>query len=465
MDNQMIEWRRGMDVGLGYNLLTGTTGRNPVVVGNVGPIDDSHGQHVDTKCQITTDVTKLHESLGINVEAEGSYMGFSASAKLDYANSCDFSSYSTYAVIQVRVSNAFVTIKDPKFSPDAWGLLEDQNKERFRERYGDCFISGRQTGGEYFAIYQFTSTSEAQKSSLAAEVNAAWTGVVASVALHAKIQTAKESTHEHVETHVYTYRDGAIREADLTLEDIIETARQFPVEVGTGEAVTYAVMLDDFKVLKKPDDDFDFFQIQARQEVLAELTKKLLEYKALRDDMSFILGHLEDFVNPDGPPVERAALKAHHDEVTQAVNDMTDQAEACSKNADQCDFPNYDVGTYQLPVLKQRPSGIPVVSLVGLRAVAIEVALEDTLREYEDYQAAILAEAEPGSTVQADKNQYEFIISGVKITFDQHAMDVGPGHHHYLRWVVGQDPASGDVGTGSEILLHLKIGMQFPGPS
>jgi hypothetical protein len=465
MDNQMIDYRKGMDVGLGYNLLTGTTGRSPVVTGDVGAIDDSHGQHVDTKFQITTDVTKLHESLGINVEAEGSYMGFSASAKLDYANSCDFSSFSTYAVIRVRVSNAFVKVKDPKFSTNAWDLLEANNKTRFRERYGDCFISGRQSGGEYFAIYQFTSTSETQKSSLAAEVNAAWIGVVASAELHAKIQTAKESTREHVETHVYTYRDGSIREADLTLEDIIETARQFPVEVGSGEAVTYAVMLDDYKVLNNPGDKLTLFDIQARQEVLAQITKKLLQYKALRDDMSFILANFEDFMNADGSPVDRVALGDQLDEVTAAINAMTDQASACSKDGTKCKFPSYDVGKYQLPTLRQRASGIPVVSLVGLRASAIEHALEDTLRTYEDYKAQVLTDVEPGDTgVVADKIQYGFIISGVKFAFDP---TFGAAHHYlgYRRWVVGQDPANGEVGTGSEILVHLKGGQVFPGLS
>jgi hypothetical protein len=314
-------------------------------------------------------VTKLHESLGINVAAEGSYMGFSASAKLSYANTCDFSSFSTYTVIQVRVSNPFVTIKDPKFSDDARELLEARNTARFRERYGDCFISGRHSGGEYFAIYQFTSTSETRKSSLAAEVNAAWTGAVASADLHADIKRATESAHEHVETHVYTYRDGSIREADLNLEDIIETARQFPVEVapvgggGSGEAVTYAVMLDDYKVLHMPDDALTLLQIQARQEVLTEITKKLLEYKALRDDISFILGHLDHFVNTDGSPVGRAALDAQFHEVVAAINDMTEQASACSTDATKCEFPSYDVGKYQLPVAVDL---IEVPSLIGV---------------------------------------------------------------------------------------------------
>ena len=251
VDNQMIDYRQGMDVGLGFNLLTGTHGRDSAVVGRVTAVEGGHGQHTDTKCQTTTEVTKLHEFLGINVEAEGSYLGFSASAKVDYAEECDFSNFSTYVVIQVRVLNPFESIREPKFSDEAWELLTVGNTDAFRRRFGDCFISGRQLGGEYYAIYQFTSTSEAKKASLSAQVNAAWTSGLASAELHASIQHEQTSEHERVETHIYTYRDGTVREADIALGDILETARSVP---GRGRERRSGSVLGDDRLLRPAEE-------------------------------------------------------------------------------------------------------------------------------------------------------------------------------------------------------------------
>ena len=72
-------------------------------------------------------------------------MGFSGSAKVDYANSCDFSSFSTYVVVHVSVENATETIDSPVFSPDANELLINNNPVRFRQRFG-VYIEGVRKG-------------------------------------------------------------------------------------------------------------------------------------------------------------------------------------------------------------------------------------------------------------------------------------------------------------------------------
>lgn len=464
MENKIVEYVEGMNYGRGYNRLTGEALPSRSVTGETARIKNAEGQRVSSSCRITTDVQTLHESLGIGIEAGGSYMGFSASAKVDYANQCDFSSVSTYIIVHITVANAFEDLIDPIFHPDAEELLRTNNTVRFRERFGDCFISGLRTGGEYFAIYQLTSTSETQKESLAADVQASYQGLVASADLRVKIQQARESKTERVEIKVYIYREGSIRTADITAEDIMETARQFPVEIGEGEAFVYGAMLQDYKTLRSPNDAFDYYQIQAQQEALAELAKKRFEFMALRDDIAFILKHSDDFMNPDGTDVNRAPLSADFDTVTTQINDMVDKMSAYSRDASKADLPTYDAGKFKLPVLREK-TGVEVPSFVGLRMVAIESALIDTLREYEGYRAALLAEAEPGTSgLPMDATQYAFVIGGMKIVWDP-PMPSGGGNH-YLRWVVGQEPAEGEkVATGDEVKLHWKGGMKFPGPA
>ncbi len=92
------------------------------------------GQLVTIDCLTIQDVATLHEALGIDVAASGLYGPVSASAKVKYAQECDFSSFSTYVLVRVSVQNAFRSFDDPVFAPDAADLLRDKNTGHFRER-------------------------------------------------------------------------------------------------------------------------------------------------------------------------------------------------------------------------------------------------------------------------------------------------------------------------------------------
>jgi hypothetical protein len=153
-------------------------------------------------------VESLHKALGISVDAGSSYMGFSASAKADYAKSCDFSSFSIYAKIAVSVRNQLVSVDSPAFNADANDLIVDQHPDRFRERFGDCFIADIKNGGEYFAIYQLTSTDSAERESLALDVQASFRAGLGSAHLNTEITTATSSSRSHLEVHVHEYREG-----------------------------------------------------------------------------------------------------------------------------------------------------------------------------------------------------------------------------------------------------------------
>src|SRR5215217_801945 len=119
----MVEYNKGMKIGFGYDRLLGATKLVPAVVGSTSAIKGAAGQQVTADCIIVQEVESLHKQLGIAIDAGGSYMGFSASAKVDYLNVCDLSTYSTYVVVRVSVQNAFESFDEPKFHEDAEQLL------------------------------------------------------------------------------------------------------------------------------------------------------------------------------------------------------------------------------------------------------------------------------------------------------------------------------------------------------
>jgi hypothetical protein len=344
-----------MKAGLGYNRLTGDVLPSPAVQGTaITPVQGAGGQQVSSDCVTIQDVQTLHQSLGLSVDAGGSYMGFSGNAKVDYVHSCDFSSFSTYVLVRVSVQDAFESIDAPAFTPDANDLLLTNSKDRFRQRYGDAFISGIKKGGEFFAIYQLSGSDQSEREDIAVKVHAAYNGGLTTAELNTAINTSTARSSSHLEVSVHVFRQGTISTADLNLEDIMHTARAFPVDVAGNNAFPYAVSLHEYNTLKSPNDKFDYIQIQAQQDVLEDLAKKRFEFLTLRDDLKYILKHSGDFQNADGTPVNRDMLIQDFDEVISEINTMEKEASACSRDASQCQFANFETSKFVLPVMTKK---------------------------------------------------------------------------------------------------------------
>jgi hypothetical protein len=261
----------------------------------------------------------------------------------------------------------------PIFSDDAKELLTNNNAERFRQRFGDCFISGLKKGGEYFAIYQISGSDSDERDSLSVDIDAAFNGLVTSAELKTSIQSKTQNSKHHLEVRVHVFRQGAIQEADLNVEDILKTARSFPVSVAGTNAYPYAVSLQDYNVLKNPNDRFNFIDIENQQAVLEDLAKRRFAFLTRRNDISYILGHLDDFQNSDGSPVVREAMTKLYDDIVDAINAMQQQASACSKDARQCNFTKFEISKYPVPVAKAgrlAPPPTPAPTLPGPLAIS-----------------------------------------------------------------------------------------------
>jgi hypothetical protein len=198
MATRTIPFIDGMKPGLGFNRLTGDILPSPAVRGKASSLQGAGGQQVTIDCTIIQDVKTLHKALGVTVDAGGSYMGFSGSSKTDYASSFDFSSFSTYVVVKASVQNAVETIDEPAFSEEAIELLINNNPDRFRQRFGDTFITGIKKGGEYFAIFQVTGSDEREKETVAEAVQAAFGTPGAGASLSTTIKTETERSNSHL---------------------------------------------------------------------------------------------------------------------------------------------------------------------------------------------------------------------------------------------------------------------------
>lgn len=355
MPTRIVPFLDGMKAGIGYNRLSGDRSPTVAVQGaSLSSLAGAGGQEATLDISTIEDVETLHKTLGITVDAAGSYMGFSGSTKVDYANSCDFSSFSTYVVVKVSVHDATETLDAPTFSADASELLVNGNSDRFRQRFGDSFVAGVKKGGEYFAIFQISSTSNTERESVANQVHLAYNGGLTTAELNTSVKTTTDRSSSHLQTSIHVFRQGTISTADMDLEDIVKTAKEFPIGVSGDKAFPFEVLLQDYDGLRNPNDKFVYVDIQQRQDVLADLAKRRFEFLALRDNLKYILGHIEDFQNDDGTPADRDRVSKQFDDAVNAINTMQNEASVCTRDPMQCTFTTFEAAKFDLPKLTKK---------------------------------------------------------------------------------------------------------------
>ena len=172
-DQIEIPFLDGMKVGLGYDALTGAANKSTAVTGDslTAPAQ-AGGQKVKTSVEIIQEAGVLRRTLGVSVDASVGNLFGDASAKFKFSSDIAVNSFSLYVVIAVEVFNATLTLDNPLLAGEAADLLKKQNKDRFRERFGDGFILGIKTGGESFAVYKVESLDSRERSSVASEIHA-----------------------------------------------------------------------------------------------------------------------------------------------------------------------------------------------------------------------------------------------------------------------------------------------------
>lgn len=346
----------GMDVGIGVNLLTGEA----LVQGVTGAVTppEAAGQNVQSRIVRIDDISSLHTSLGVDVSASGSYMGFSASAKMDYADSCSFNEHSIYLLVSVVVTNALTRMDSPVLNPDAALLLQNQKPDRFRERFGDVFVAGIHSGGEYFAIFQITGTDESEKESLSTTLSASFSTIGASADLDVAIRTAKESSHSHLDLKVFTFQNGgADTSTDQNPGQIMAKAHNFPGSLSGANAhfaVPYSILPESYRTLDLPGDAANVIDIENQKEMLATNFKLRSQLMLLINNIDYILlsqaqGHNEF------EPFDVAALTADRNHLAVEFDRITREASACMRDAGTCHLATFQPPSTPMP--KRLPAG------------------------------------------------------------------------------------------------------------
>ena len=368
-----IPFMNGMKVGLGYELLTGSPSSNPAVVGSaITPPQKGSGQTVTTTFRLVQEVDALQEALGLSAAVSGGYAGFSGSAKMEFAQQCAVTQYCLYVVLAVEVINSCESIDNPALVPDGTELLAAGTVDRFRQRFGNRYISGLKTGGEYYAVYRVQSFDENERTSVAAQISASYHNPALSAKLNVDIESSKSTSTNELDVNVFVYSAGGISNTETALAEMLDKAHVFPSLVAGNNAIPYQVLLDEYEGLELPGDNLNFVDVEQQTECLLFNSRLQNEFKTLINDIDFIRQHSDRFHNADGSPPDDAALQAARQSCLGIVDELQASISACTRDATVCThFPRSPEDfTNALPILRlPRPGQQKVPALTGLAAV------------------------------------------------------------------------------------------------
>jgi hypothetical protein len=178
-----FDFVRGMDFGSGVDSLKANV-RGSAVVSATGraPMAVDTGQTVSFSLQRIESEDDYESALSMSIDAAATFGLFGGSGSFSLSQQHKFHSYSKYLIVMIRVENALTQIPDPKLSQPAFDLLDANDTDRFHQEFGDSFVLGISGGGLYYAVLEFTSSSQQDLDNVTARLDAGEFGVFAAEA-------------------------------------------------------------------------------------------------------------------------------------------------------------------------------------------------------------------------------------------------------------------------------------------
>jgi len=318
------------------------------------PVAGAIGQTTQFYLEMINSSQQLAKSLNIagSVSYSGSVFGGSVEAK--YVQDSSINVYDTFLLVKVEVRNPAEVIRYPVFKPKAQELLMKHGWSEFEKSYGQYYMSGKITGGNYYGLLHIRTTSSEAQQNLAVKISAKGWGATAEGSLEASLREITKDT----ETRITVLQSGGSGDPlEVTLDEMISAAKNFPNVVKEASFLVSGIFEDYRSTVPLPEDipDTSLIALDSRRELLNELEQKYLFYKDLRSTIDFIRNHIDSFEEYSGlsqadKEKKKQSLSLDYEGVTRQLEELVKKASHIASD------PTYPTNYYQirepLPSLK-----------------------------------------------------------------------------------------------------------------
>lgn len=338
------------EIGMGFNSESGLAVGTPLDGFTIAENPAAPGAEVTASISIVNTHEELQENLGMSFEAQGRYGFASASTKAKFSESTKFNSTSTFLVARCLVENVMRRGKDFKVTEPAQHLLDSNRFDEFKRAFGDSFVRGLQTGGEFYAVIRITSVSASRQSELAVTLQGEVNGLVAAGGFKAAYSAANQSESTRSECTATMYQKagtGAQISPTVTVDDVIQRYREFP-ETAKANAAAYEAEVATYDTLPlplpTPEEQEDFLV------ALSDARNKKLKYIQICNDLEFALRNPMFFLDPPSPDTLNGAIAVY----TKLINAV--MAHAVKLSRGEMKPPQlFDAGSLTPPIAEPAP--------------------------------------------------------------------------------------------------------------
>ena len=328
MGQRVAQVRRLMSsderIGMGFNSESGLAVGTPFDLDalEVEADPDAPGQRVLSTITIVNSHEELMETMGMSMEAQGRYGFFSGALKAQFASSTKYNSTSTFLMAKVIVQNPLKRATELRLTEEARKVLDvpGTGVENFTRAFGDSFVRGLQSGGEFYAVMRITSMTTSSQSDLAVELEAEYNGLAAAGSFMGKFQEAKLNETSRAEFSATVYqRAGAGEDAGMVTDvgEVLARVKAFP-RIVEDDPVAYEVEVATYDTLPLPlpvPEEEDSFLLALR-----DARERKLRYVQTRNDLEFARSHPEYYEDLPDDEVLLAAMSTY----TQLISAVMD---------------------------------------------------------------------------------------------------------------------------------------------
>lgn len=297
----MREYSQGMELALGYDLLT-----EKIRAKSVEGVTTESATPFDSRffCREVTSQSQLADCLGVSaaISAKANILNVGTSNSnliANFASQVSNTRYYSYFLIQFSVRNSEVSIQDPKLIDSAIQLLESGKSEDFRRRFGDEFITGSVKGGRFIAFIKVKNDTEEERIKLSNQFNNNLSGnninVNASLDINAKSSMSNffKSVSSIAEVEVYQQAISPYSQP-RNIQEVFSCLDAFQKQMEEGKFVNYQVRLIDYHTLELPSNA-QLIDINRQQQYIENTLQYRSEYLTQLNDIKYVLENNNKF--------------------------------------------------------------------------------------------------------------------------------------------------------------------------
>lgn len=371
-----IPYQSYFDFGKGVDSIAEIAKGQAVEITQAGRIQGGGGQSIQFRLDIVESQQHFQKALGVSASASlrfglPSVMGGQINAKYEFAEECSYNEYNLNILVRVRVSNPVLMLRNPKLTNEAADLYS-RDILAFQNKYGDSFISGLHTGGEFFGLLIIETKDSESKEKIYANLQAegaygAWGG-----AFGTKYQSEELKKVTSKNTQAFVLMTGGSGRIEIDPNSLISKAQDFPNLVNAapdGNGWPYFVDLMEYNLIDLPQSA-NVIDIEKQRELLTLLGLKRTEALTKLKKCQYIKLHPDEFIDLSSEVINRL------DEAERQLSDVLEaiyrQASSCFNDYRSCNFSASDfvvphvVFPQRIFTAKPEQLQIEVPHLIGL---------------------------------------------------------------------------------------------------